>query len=100
MEDSDDHQLRKLRALYLLVSLAYSLWVIWEMAVPPHQKTAIRMRLLRSSARGMSGLARLTGERSMALELATGTEAYDLPLALGLGRDWLMAAYDRQRGTS
>ena len=34
----------------------------------------------------------------MGLELATGTEAYELPLVLGLATDWLMAAYDRTRG--
>jgi hypothetical protein len=101
MDSSDPDRLaHTLRLLYLLASLAYSLWLIWEVAVPQHQKTAMRMRLLRSSAQGMSQLARLTGERSMALELATGTEAYDLPLYLGLGRDRLMAAYDQARGAS
>lgn len=92
-----------LRLLYLLLSLAYSLWIIWEVCIPAHRKTAMRMRLLRSSARATSGLARRAAERSMHLELATarqgkpGMQAYDLPLWLSCRSLDFERAYDRAR---
>ena len=42
-------------------------------------------------------LARLTAEASMAHELATGEQRYELPYALSAGRDRLAAAYNRAR---
>lgn len=95
-----------LRSLYLLVSLAYSLWIIWAVCIPAHQKTAMRMRLLRSSHRATSGLARRAAERSMHLELATarpgrpGMQAYDLPLWLSCRALDLERAYERTRGVT
>ncbi len=54
-EDQQDTSL--LASLYLLLSLAYLLWMLWLM-VPEHRKTALRMRLLRSSSQVTSRLAR------------------------------------------
>lgn len=95
-----------LRLLYLLASLAYTLWIIWAVCIPSHQKTAMRMRLLRSLHRATSGLARRAAERSMTLELATasparpGMQAYDLPLWLSSRALDLERAYDRARGVT
>ena len=86
-----------LAGLYLLLSLAYLLWMLWLM-VPEHSKTALRMRLLRSSSQVMSRLARHAGAASMSRELATGCEQYGLPYRLASWSLELDAAYDRTRG--
>ena len=88
---------RLLASLYLLLSLAYLLWMLWLM-VPDHHKTMLRMRLLRSSSRVTSRLARHAGAASMSRELATGCEQYGLPLWLASRSLELDAAYDRARG--
>lgn len=86
-----------LASLYLLVSLAYLLWMLWLM-VPDHHKTMCRMRLLRSSSRVMSRLARHAGAASISRELATGLEQYGVPYRLARWSLELDAAYDRARG--
>lgn len=86
-----------LAGLYLLLSLAYLLWMLWLM-VPDHHKTMLRMRLLRSSSRAMSRLARHAGVASMSRELATGCEQYGVPFRLASWSLELDAAYDRARG--
>jgi len=71
--------------------------------IPSHQKTAMRMRLLRSLHQATSGLARRAAVRSMTLELATtrdnqpGMQAYDLPLWLASQSIRLEQAYNRAR---
>lgn len=88
---------RVLASLYLLLSLAYLVWMLWLM-VPEHRKTMLRMRLLRSSSLVMSRLARHAGAASMSRELATGCEQYGLPLWLASRSLELDAAYNRARG--
>ena len=88
---------RLLASLYLLLSLAYLVWMLWLM-VPDHHKTMLRMRLLRSSSRVTSRLARHAGAASMSRELETGLEQYGLPYRLACWSIELDAAYDRARG--
>jgi hypothetical protein len=90
---------RLLASLYLLLSLAYLVWMLWLM-VPDHRKTALRMRLLRSSSRVTSRLARHAADRSMSRELATGLEQYEVPYWLARRVLDLDAAYDRARGVT
>lgn len=86
-------------SLYLLLSLAYLVWMLWLM-VPDHHKTMLRMRLLRSSSRVMSRLARHAGAASISRELATGLEQYGLPYRLACWSLALDAAYDRARNVT
>jgi hypothetical protein len=89
-----------LASLYALLSLIYILWVMWAMMVPEHQKTAMRLRLLRSCARVTSRLARRTAALSVRHEVRTGQQAYGLPYALSLARDEFRDMYDRARDVS
>lgn len=88
-----------LASLYALASLIYALWIIWAM-VPEHQKTAIRLRLLRSCELVTSQLARRTGELSVRHEARTGQQSYALPFALSCTRDVFRELYDRARDVS
>ncbi len=90
---------RGLASLYLLLSLAYLLWMLWLM-VPEHRKTALHMRLLRSSSQVTSRLARHAAARSMERELVTGLEQYEMSYWLARRALDLDAAYDRARGVT
>lgn len=91
---------RRLRLVYLLLCLAYMGYALWATMIPDHQKTALRLKLLRSSGRGMNQLARHTGEASMRRELVTGEQLYGLPYRLSLCRLAIERAYDRARNVS
>lgn len=88
-----------LASLYALASLAYALWLIWAM-VPEHQKTAIRLRLLRSCELATSRLARRTAALSLRHEARTGQQSYALAYALSCTRDVFRELYDRARDVS
>lgn len=78
-----------LPALFSLTLLTCAaLWVMWLM-VPRPQRVMMTARLYQSSARVTSRLARRTAAASMANELATGLEQYDLPLWLAVRADRL-----------
>jgi hypothetical protein len=89
-----------LASLYALLSLIYILWVMWAMMVPDHQKTAMRLRLLRSCERATRRLARRTGELSVKHEARTGQQSYALPYGLSVAGDALRELYDRTRDVS
>jgi hypothetical protein len=95
----DEATPRLLASLYLLLSLAYLVWMLWLM-VPEHRKTALRMRLLRSSSLVTSRLARHAAARSMSRELDTGLQQYEVPYWLARRVLDLEAAYDRARDVS
>jgi hypothetical protein len=95
-----DRLQRNLKVAYLVLCLAYMGWAAWSLMVPPHRQTELRLRLLRSSGRVMSRLARRTGEASMKTELQTGAELYAVPYHLSRVRVALDRAYDRARNTT
>lgn len=72
-----------LTALLLLLILG---WMAWQMVLRPSWPR-LRISLLRSSHRVMSGLARRTGARSMGAELYSGVQDYRVPYWLSLRRD-------------
>lgn len=90
---------RLIVALYLLASVAFTLWQIWEM-LPQHQRTALRMRLLRSSAQATTAICRRAGAASLANEARTGRQDYGVPLRLGLASLALERAYDQARNAT
>lgn len=77
--------LGSLTALLLLLILG---WMAWQMVVRPSWPR-LRISLLRSSHRVMSGLARRTGALSMGAELSSGVQDYRLPYWLSVRRDGL-----------
>ncbi|SRR6266702_1533286 len=93
----EDTELR-LRIAVQVLGLAYSIWMIWTLIVPPHQRQLLKMRALRAAQAMTAGSARRAGAASMAAELATGEENYALPYALSLARERLARGYDRIRG--
>jgi len=93
----EDTELR-LRIAVQVLGLAYSIWMIWTLIVPPHQRQLLKMRALRTAQTAMTGTARRAGAASMSAELATGHENYALPYTLSVARDWLARGYDRLRG--
>lgn len=98
MDSSGEPPPRSLLArVYLLLCAAYLIWAMWHL-IPEHRRQIMRLRLLRSSAQGMSRLARLTGAASMGRELATGEQLYGVPYRLSLARLAAERAYDRARG--
>jgi hypothetical protein len=63
--------------------------------LPPHQQTALRLRLLRLSAQATNGLARRTGAASLAHEARTGAQVYGVPYQLGRAALAAERAYQR-----
>jgi hypothetical protein len=86
-----------LNAVYLVLCLMYMAWVMWHLLLPEHRRQAARLRLLRSCARAMSGLARRAGAASLSREAATGVADYSVPYHLSLARLRFERAYDRAR---
>jgi hypothetical protein len=89
-----------LARLYALCSLIYIVWMLWAVMVPDHQKTAMRLRLLRSCELVTRRLARLTGAASVSHEARTGQQSYALPYGLSVAGDLFRELYDRARDVS
>jgi hypothetical protein len=86
----------RLRLIVAMLSLAYSMWMIWLM-IPKHQRQLARMRLLATAKTYATKCARRAGAAGMQAELATGAENYVLPYSLSQFGEWLGRAYDKTR---
>ena len=102
MQEQEDHDrlTRTLGRAYLILCLMYMGWIMWHLLLPDHKRLAMRLWLLRSCARVMSGLAHRTGAASLRQEALTGAEDYWLPYRLSLVRQAAERAYDRARNVS
>jgi hypothetical protein len=86
----------RLRLVVAMLSLAYSMWMIWLM-IPKHQRQLLRMRVLLTAKTASGKCARRAGAAGIRAELSTGAENYALPYTLSQVRDWLGRAYDKTR---
>jgi len=97
---SDEERLmQRLKLIEAAVGLGLSLWCLWSM-VPEHRRKEWRMRALLAARRIAAVCASRTGAASMAAELATDQQRYEIPYALSLLRDGLGRLYDRTRGVT
>jgi hypothetical protein len=64
----------------------------------PDRMRTWRMRLAEASRRLLTSLARRAGRTSMGIELAVGTQQYELPYLLSRLRDRAVEVYERERG--
>jgi hypothetical protein len=94
----DGRAARVIRTLAGLVSLLYSLALVWFM-IPEHQKRLYLMRLSQAIQNSARSAARLAGERAMQQEARSGVPNYLLPYGLSLLADRAVRAYDRWRYT-
>ena len=99
MDEAPDPLARLLARLYLILCIAFLAATVIHL-IPEHRRQMARLRLLRLCGRATSRLARRTAATSMAYELATGEQIYDLPYLLALWRLALDRAYDRARGVA
>jgi hypothetical protein len=74
------------------LGLAISLWLLWTM-VPEHRRQELKMRLLTIAQQMSQASARRIGEVSMGIELATGEQAYQVPLFLSRCSEAIGRAY-------
>ena len=94
--DGPDRLSRALGRLYLILCIAFLAATVIHL-IPEHRRQMARLRLLRLCGQATSRLARRTAATSMAYELATGEQIYDLPYLLSLWRLALDRAYERAR---
>lgn len=80
----------------ILVFAVVTMLVVMAASNPAAVKTW-RMRLAAGSGRLLTWMAQRAGHTSMGIELAAGTEQYDLPYLLSTMRDRAQAAYDKAR---
>ena len=99
MDEGPDRLSRALGRLYLILCIAFLAATVIHL-VPEHRRQMAKLRLLRSCGLVMSRLARRTAETSMAYELATGEQFYDLPYLLAVWRLAVDRAYERARGVT
>jgi hypothetical protein len=85
---------RLLARLYLILCIGF-LGATAIHLIPAHQRQAAKLRALRWCVLGTNRLARRAAAGSMALELATGEQEYDVPFLLSVLRDRLHRAYDQ-----
>lgn len=98
-EPADDGRAAQVvRTLAGMISLLYSLALIWMM-IPEHQKRLALMRLSRAIRNSARWAACRAGERAMLEEARSGVRNYLLPYSLSLLADRAVQAYDRWRYT-
>lgn len=96
----DEEAELRLRIAVQILTMIYTVWTVWMVMVPPHQRQLLRMRALAAARTTADRIARRAGEASMGAELSTGHENYVLPYRLSRARDALGRAYDRARGVT
>ena len=88
-----------IRTLAGLISLGYSLALIWYL-IPEHQKRLFLMRLSRAIQNSARSVACRAGVQAMRAELRSGVRNYALPYTLSLLADRAVQAYNRWRYTT
>lgn len=96
--DGDGRPSQVIRMLAGLISLAYSLALIWYL-IPEHQKRLCLMRLSRAIQNSARSTACRAGVQAMREEIRCGVRNYWLPYSLSLLADRAVRAYDRWRYT-
>jgi hypothetical protein len=81
----------------LATALMYAGAMVW-LVIPEHRRQLLIMRVILAARSLAHRVALRAGEASMAMELRTGRERYEMPYLLSVARDRLAAAYDRARG--
>lgn len=84
------------KLLASVVSLAYSLWLIWFL-IPEHQKKLFLMRLSRAIQNAARQQACRAARPAMRAEVRSGVRNYLLPYSLMLLAERAQRAYDRWR---
>ena len=96
--DDQDRLGRALSRMYLALCIGALVASLIHLA-PEHQRRMAKLRMLRWCVQVTNRLARHTGAASMAAELRTGDQEYELPYLLSCTRDALGRAYQRAAGT-
>ena len=100
-ETSPDEQwLMRLRIATELLGLAYTIYVIWILLVPEHQRRLMMMRLMGLIRNSAGKAAFRTAHQAMGLEIRGHGTNYELPYRLSLVREWARREYDKLRYTA
>jgi hypothetical protein len=103
MHDEDstpqDDALRKIEMTIKLLTLTYTLWIIWTL-IPEHHKRYQAMRLARTLERSAWRTACRAGHQAMGLELRGRATSYDLPYLLARLGDKAGRVYEKLRYTA
>lgn len=94
-----DDALRKIEMAIKLLTLAYSLWIIWMM-IPAHHKRLWAMRAVKTLERSAWRTAFRAGHQAMGLELRGRATSYELPYMLSLLGEKAGRAYEKLRYTA
>jgi len=96
----DEQWLIRLRIATELLGLAYTIYVIWILLVPEHQRRLMMMRLAGLIRNSAARAAFRTAHQAMGLEIRGHGTNYELPYRLSLLREWARRQYDKLRYTA
>lgn len=91
---------RRLQIATELLGLAYTIYVMWVLLIPEHQRRLVLMRVTEAIRSAAGRAAFRTGHRAMSLEISASVENYELPYRLSLVRDRAAVIYEKLRYTA